>query len=138
MNILVVADYPRPRQQAAGVFNERSVKALRQFCNRIEVVAHRPYVPRLLSFFPLRARWKTYADIKKFEVRDGIPVYRPAYLQIPSVSAAFWADKGAFFCCRRIVRELHRRARFDAILSFDLLTGGGLAWRLGHELGIPA
>ena len=138
MNILVVADYPRPKQQSSGVFNERSVKELRRFCRTIEVVAHHPYFPRLLSAFPIVSRWKTYADIKKFEVRDGISIYRPAYLQIPCMAAAFWLDRGAFFWCRRIVRELHRRARFDAIMSFDLLTAGGLAWRLGHDLGIPA
>jgi glycosyltransferase involved in cell wall biosynthesis len=33
---------------------------------------------------------------------------------------------------------LHREVGFDAILSFDLARTGGLAWRLGRELGIPA
>ena len=33
---------------------------------------------------------------------------------------------------------MHRRARFDAIISFDLVGAGGLAWRLSRELGIPA
>jgi glycosyltransferase involved in cell wall biosynthesis len=33
---------------------------------------------------------------------------------------------------------LHRRYRFDAIVSFDLYDIGGLAWRLAYDLGIPA
>jgi glycosyltransferase involved in cell wall biosynthesis len=33
---------------------------------------------------------------------------------------------------------LHHRVGFDAILSFDLAVTGGLAWRLGRDLGIPA
>jgi len=33
---------------------------------------------------------------------------------------------------------MHRRTRFDAILSFDLVATGGLAWRLGRYLQIPA
>jgi glycosyltransferase involved in cell wall biosynthesis len=33
---------------------------------------------------------------------------------------------------------LHRQIGFDAILSFDLAITGGLAWRLGRDLGIPA
>jgi glycosyltransferase involved in cell wall biosynthesis len=33
---------------------------------------------------------------------------------------------------------MHRRVNFDAILSFDLLGAGGIAWRVGRELSIPA
>jgi glycosyltransferase involved in cell wall biosynthesis len=33
---------------------------------------------------------------------------------------------------------MHRRVSFDAIVSFDLYGAGGLAWRLGKDLGIPA
>jgi glycosyltransferase involved in cell wall biosynthesis len=33
---------------------------------------------------------------------------------------------------------MHKQSRFDAIISFDLMGAGGLAWRLGRELGIPA
>ena len=73
-----------------------------------------------------------------FEVRDGVAIHRPAYFQIPRLGSAYWIDRGAFFWCRRKARELHRRFNFDAIISFDLLGSGGLAWRLGYDLGIPA
>jgi glycosyltransferase involved in cell wall biosynthesis len=73
-----------------------------------------------------------------FEVCEGISIHRPAYLQLPRVGSAFWIDRGAFFWCRGIARELHRRIGFDAILSFDLLGTGGVAWRLGQDLRIPA
>jgi glycosyltransferase involved in cell wall biosynthesis len=33
---------------------------------------------------------------------------------------------------------MHRRAHFDAILAFDLIATGGLAWKLGRDLEIPA
>jgi hypothetical protein len=33
---------------------------------------------------------------------------------------------------------MHRRTRFDVIHSFDLAATGGLAWRMGRDLGIPA
>jgi glycosyltransferase involved in cell wall biosynthesis len=41
-------------------------------------------------------------------------------------------------CSRRLARRLHHQVGFDAILSFDLAVTGGLAWRLGRDLGIPA
>jgi glycosyltransferase involved in cell wall biosynthesis len=72
------------------------------------------------------------------EVLDGVSIHRPAYLQIPRLGSAFWIDRGAFFWCRRIARELHRRVGFDSILSFDLFGAGPLAWRIGHDLRIPA
>jgi glycosyltransferase involved in cell wall biosynthesis len=33
---------------------------------------------------------------------------------------------------------MHRRTRFDAIISFDLIGAGGLAWRLARDLQLPA
>jgi teichuronic acid biosynthesis glycosyltransferase TuaC len=37
-----------------------------------------------------------------------------------------------------LAKELHLRARFDAILSFGLVGAGGIAWKIGRDLGIPA
>ena len=72
------------------------------------------------------------------EIRDGTRVHRLAYLHVPKIGIAFWQDRGAFLCCRQTARELHQRIGFDAIVSFDLLRTGGLAWRLAQDLGIPA
>jgi glycosyltransferase involved in cell wall biosynthesis len=33
---------------------------------------------------------------------------------------------------------MHRKQKFDAILSFDVIGCGGLAWRIARDLGIPA
>jgi glycosyltransferase involved in cell wall biosynthesis len=33
---------------------------------------------------------------------------------------------------------MHQRVGFDVIVSFDLALTGGLTWRLGRELGLPA
>jgi glycosyltransferase involved in cell wall biosynthesis len=66
-----------------------------------------------------------------------VPVYRPAYLQIPCFGGAFWLDRGAELFSARQVDRLHRAERFDAILSYSLIAGG-LAWRLGRRLGIAA
>jgi glycosyltransferase involved in cell wall biosynthesis len=135
MKLLVIANYPRRSHQFAGIFNARCIAILGEFCDRVEVIAHRPYVPFFLSHNP---RWKSWIVPKGPEVVDGILIHRPVYLQVPRVRSDFWIDKGAFFWCRRLARELHHRIGFDAILSFNLLGAGGLAWRLGYDLGIPA
>ena len=56
---------------------------------------------------------------------------------IPYVAGSFWFDRGAFFRCRQRIRELNDKVHFDAIISFDLLGAGGIAWRARQDLGIP-
>lgn len=120
----------------AASFNERSVVALQDLCEETRVLAPRPYAPPVLSSF--HRRWKTYRDIPSYELRNNVAVYRPAYLQLPKMTGSFCIDGGAFLWCRRIAQRLHRLVGFDAILSFDLLGAGVIAWKIGRDLGIPA
>jgi glycosyltransferase involved in cell wall biosynthesis len=82
-------------------------------------------------------RWQIYARIPAYEMRQSIPVYRPAYPQMPCLGGAFWGDQAAFWWCRRTAMQMHHRMQFDALLAFDIIGVGGLAWRLGHTLGLP-
>lgn len=133
--LVLVSNYPHSGYLFSGIFNERSILALNELCEKVEVLAPRPYAPSfVVSLVP---RWQAYARILRHEVRNGIPVHRPAYLQIPR-GGAFWTDPGIFLWCRCLAKQMHARVRFDAILSFDLVEAGGTAWRLGRELGIPA
>jgi teichuronic acid biosynthesis glycosyltransferase TuaC len=137
MKLLVLASsYPYNQYTAAGIYNERSVLALKDLCETVEVMVPRPLGAPLLS--RLSPRWNSYAGLRNHEVRRGVSVFRPGYLQIPRVSPAFWADPGTYFLCRSQACAMHQRARFDAILAFGLAAVGGLAWRLGQHLGIPA
>lgn len=137
LRLLVVAgSYPFPDRAFAGVFNERSVLALKEMCEVVEVLAPRPFVPPGLSF--LHRRWKSYSSIRGRELRNGVQVHRPAYLQVPRIGSGFWVDKGAFLRCRDLMRRRHEQMRFEAILAFDLSAAGGLAWRLAEDLSIPA
>jgi teichuronic acid biosynthesis glycosyltransferase TuaC len=134
--LVVVSNYPHPGHRFSGIFNERSVNALKENCELVAVLAPRPYVPNVLTNFLPPGRWEAYAEVKSFEVRNGIAVYRPPYLQLPRVAASFWQDRGAYFCCVKTVRKLMARHKFDAILSFGLDGSGGLAWRLARRFGI--
>ena len=137
MNILVLpSQYPYPGFPSCGIFNERGVGALSKLCESVEVLTPRPYVPPFFSF--LSPRWKAYDTAIGYETRNGISVYRPAYPQIPGIDGAFFNDQAAFFCSRRRSKKMHRRRRFDVILSFDLNGTGVMAWRIGRYLGIPS
>ena len=136
--LVVVSNYPYAEHEFTGVFNERCVAALRAQCEAVEVLAPRPYAPQLFRRAALVPRWRSYAAIKPYEVRNGVAIYRPAYIRVPRLGSNFWLGTGAYLLCRRQVREMHRRVRFDAILAFDLVAAGDLASRLGRDLGIPA
>jgi glycosyltransferase involved in cell wall biosynthesis len=137
LKILVLAsNYPNTARPLAAAFNEKSVAALRGLCEQVTVLAPRPYTPPLFS--SLKARWRTYSEIPSHEIRNGVQVYRPAYLQFPGMPTSFSIDGSAFLWCRRVAKRMHKRIGFDVILSFDLLGAGALAWKLGRDLGIPA
>lgn len=137
MNILVVApNYPYPAYRSSGIFNEKCAHALSKLCDQVHVLVPSPYVPPLLP--SLVPRWKAYATAPRYKTENGISVYRPAVPVVPGIAQALWADRGAFLWCRQAARKMHRRTRFDAIISFDLKGAGGLAWRIGRDLDIPA
>ena len=124
MKVLVLAqNYPYPGHSLAAPFNEHSVKALRDLCDGVEVLVPRPYAPPALS--SLVPRWQVYAQIPAYEMRKGIPVYRPAHPQLPRLGGAFWGDQAAFWWCRRTVMQMHHRMQFDALLAFDIIGVGG-------------
>jgi glycosyltransferase involved in cell wall biosynthesis len=133
--LILAQNYPYAARPLAATFNERSVTALQELCDDVAVLVPRPYAPPLLS--SLVPRWQVQGCIPAYDVRHGIPVYRPAYLQLPRLGGAFCVDYMAFLGCRQTAKTMHHRLRFDAILAFDIVGVGGLAWRLGRTLGIP-
>jgi glycosyltransferase involved in cell wall biosynthesis len=133
--LLIPANYPHPGAEWSGAQNEHSALALQGIVRHLEVLMPRPYVPRLLAFSD---RWRAYATIPRGHIRRGIPVHRPPYMALPGIFRGFWHSQAAFAFSRRLAAALHREVGFDAILSFDLASAGGLAWRLGAALGIPA
>jgi teichuronic acid biosynthesis glycosyltransferase TuaC len=134
--LLVASHYPLSTQPFWGVPNERAALALRELGTQLVVLAPRPYAPPVLS--ALSPRWNRYRLMAAHESRNGIDIYRPSYLQIPRIGSAIWNDPGTFIFCRRTVAAIFETFRFEAVLSFDLMATGGIAWRVGRMCGVPA
>jgi glycosyltransferase involved in cell wall biosynthesis len=136
MNLLLIpASYPYPASPQIGAQNERCARVINEYVDHLVVISPRPWIPRVLA---LRPRWRSYASIPCHYVSDGIEVYRPSTFVVPGVMETIWPNEVAYHGIRSLVRKLQCKHRFDAILSFDLYSAGGLAWRLGRDLGIPA
>ena len=131
--LLIPASYPHPGAEWAGIFNEHSALALQRDVRHIEVLVPTPYVPRLLASSD---RWRTWTARERLQ--RGVRVHRATYPVLPKIFQGFWPTRAAALFVRRRARILHGRVGFDAILSFDLARTGGLAWRLGRDLGVPA
>ena len=137
MNLLiVVTNYPHAGHPSAGAFNERSARGLQALGHRIEVLAPRPYVPHALAL--CRSRWGAYDQIIEHETRDGVVIYRPAYFQLPGTGGALRPDWCAYHACVRRLTDRHKSETYEAILAFNLVVAGGVAWRLARRFGIPA
>ncbi len=134
--LVIVPYYPHESHPYSGAFNERTVQILKSFCECVEVVVPRPYTPKLFSKFS--HRWRTYANIPPFELRNGVPIFRPVYFTFPKIGGALTREMSCYLGTRKTIRKRHEKVGFDAILSFDLYGAGSLAWRIGRDLGIPA
>ena len=134
--LVVVTNYPHAGHLSSGAFNERSVRTLQELGHRVEVLAPRPYVPRILA--ACHPRWRAYDQMVADETRRGVPVYRPAYVQLPGIGGVLRPDQGAYLSCARRLSKRHKAKPYDAILAFNLIGAGGLAWRLARRLAIPA
>jgi teichuronic acid biosynthesis glycosyltransferase TuaC len=134
--LTVVANYPHAGHPYSGAFNECSARVLKELGHQVEVLAPRPYVPRRLAAW--HPRWSAYDQISEQEIRGGVWVYRPPYLQLPGLRGLLNPDLGAYLSCVGALKWRHRHQPYDAILAFSLIGAGGLAWRLGRRLDIPA
>src|SRR5918996_292755 len=134
--LMVVTNYPNAGHPYSGAFNERSALSLKNLGYEVEVLAPRPYVPRAIARW--NSRWGAYHRIPDQEMRDGIQVFRPAYLQVPLLGGALQPDFSAYLNAFRPLHRRHQAKPFDAVLGFNLIGAGGLAWRLGRRLRIPA
>lgn len=134
--LMVVTNYPNSGHPYSGAFNERCARALKSLGYGVDVLALRPYVPEVIARW--NPRWRAYRQIAEHETRDGIAIYRPAYVQLPLLGGALRPDFGAYLNAIRFLRRRHEAKPFDAIVAFNLIGAGGLAWRLARRLQIPA
>jgi teichuronic acid biosynthesis glycosyltransferase TuaC len=135
VNILVVSsNYPHAGHPYSGAFNEKLAGVMTRLGAGVVVLSPKPYVPPLLS--NLVPRWKAYGRAAKFDLRNGIHIYRPTYPQIPHFGSGLSADWLAFLWCWSMAKKLHSRLIFDAVLALDMMGPGVMGWRIAKMLGI--
>lgn len=106
------------------------VDALHRFCD-VKVVAPVPYFPKIKIF----KRWSEFSTIEKAERHDGVDVFHPRYVVIPSVE--WFSGYSYHYCLRNFLSKLRASFPFDVIHAHSVYPDGFGAVRLGRELNVP-
>ncbi|WP_437131855.1 teichuronic acid biosynthesis protein TuaC [Bacillus atrophaeus] len=134
MKILwITSVYPSAQKPGEGVFHETQAQELYKLGIDITVICPRPFHPA-----PVRMLKKAYRkkDARpEYEIRKGIPVYRPLYQALPGQLK--WAQPH-----RRIAASVLRtirknRLNAELIHAHFAMPSGGTAAIVSQALGIP-
>jgi glycosyltransferase involved in cell wall biosynthesis len=126
--------YSSPTQPGKSPGNTRILHAMRRYAD-IEVVAPLPFYPE-----PAARRYPSLHAVTKVPLHeydeDGSTVHHPRTLHVPRFARALYAT---LFGASLIgpVANLHRKRRFDALLSAWAYPDGTAAVAIGRALSIP-
>ncbi len=135
MKVLILShQYPHASNSTIGCFVHEQVKALRERCEVI-VVSPTPVTSPIMR--RLKAHWPYYAEkAKKTEV-EGVEVYHPRYMHLPTK----WGFTIDGFSMRAALKDLFDQLKktfsFDLIHAHTLCPDGFAATRLGLEMDVP-
>jgi len=127
--------YPNSVEPHHGIFTETSLRQqLRHHAMQSIVVAPVPWFPSRAGMF---GRYARYARVPREEVRNGVRVLHPRYLNLPSVGM-YLAPWSLFHAARRAVDALLERGDdFDVIDAHYFYPDGVAASMLGRHYGKP-
>jgi len=135
MRVLVLShQYPHALNSTIGCFVHEQVKALRKHCE-VVVISPTPVTSPIMRRF--KPYWPYYASRPRKTEVEGIMVYRPRYMHLPT-KWGFPLD--AFLMCLALgglLNRLKETFSFDLIHAHTLCPDGVAAAWLGRRMGIP-
>lgn len=133
--LLLTHLFPNPDNPKLGTFFRNKALALKRVGCRVTVVAPVPWVPFPLGMVP-RYRDKV-VSVKSWEM-EGMEIHYPRFVRPPGAWFRAWEGRSIHLASRHLIRQLHARACFDAVIGGMLTNDGDAASRVGRDLRIPA
>lgn len=135
MKVLVLShQYPHTLNSTIGCFVHEQVKALRRNCELV-VVSPTPVTSPIMR--RLKPYWPYYAEKSRKTEVEGIEVYHPRYMHLPTK----WGFPLDAFLMRLALRGLFDRLKetfgFDLIHAHTICPDGFAAAWLGCRVGTP-
>ena len=125
--------FPNASNPVMGVFVRNRMQAVHNRGeNQVDVVAPIPYSSKALPV----AAWRRYAAVPQQEKIGDLTVFHPRYPVVPKISLPF-QGLSMFLSSYRLVKRLHRDARYDCIDAHYVYPDGFAAVLLGRALDLP-
>jgi hypothetical protein len=133
MNVLTYTSlFPNAEMPEHGIFVARRMTAFAEVTShRLEVVAPVPYFP---SFIPAPVRWKSWARVPREEVREGVRVHHPRYLNPPVVGMEYYGRLMAAGTEAMVTKLLRGPFPFDVIDAHFVYPDGYAALKIAAKL----
>jgi glycosyltransferase involved in cell wall biosynthesis len=133
--LLLTHLFPNPANPKLGTFFRNKALALKRVGCRVTVVAPVPAVPFPLGMHP---RYRDRIVPLRTAEWEGMEIHYPRFVRPPGAWFRPWEGRSIHLACRSLIRQLHKRENFDAVIG-GMLTNDGLAALLaGRDLGLPA
>lgn len=134
LRLLAICNYPSERRPAHQVFVRALLLKLAARGVDVTVIAPEPTLWRVGELFGRGV-------VPHFEMRDGLPIYRPRYLNLPHAKLPVGGRMQRWSCAsyKNAVLSVARKleTEFDLCYAHFLYPQGQAAAALGDELGIP-
>ena len=133
--LLLTHLFPNPANPKLGTFFRNKALALKRVGCRITVVAPVPSVPFPLGRLP---RYRGNVFQERSGEMEGIEIHYPRFVRPPGAWFRPYEGTSMHRASRALIRRLHERERFEAVIGGMLTNDGHAALLSGRELGIPA
>lgn len=130
---MLSATFPSNADPFRGVFVKERIKALAALPEfDVRVVSPVPWSPPIKQF----AEWYKLSQYARYEILDGLQVYRPRYPMLPKIGG-YVHSQLMFSSVGRFVEKLRAQYPFDLLDSHFVFPNGVVAARLAQKYQIP-
>lgn len=134
-NVLVISHmYPSSANGVLGIFVHKQVQKLIEEGCKVKVICPVPYVPSFLGISP---KLKSYIQIPKTAVIDGVEVFYPRYIEFPR---GFFLQHSGFFMylgIKKVIEKIRSNFKFEIIHAHTAIPVGFSAMLVSSRYKCP-
>jgi len=135
IRVLVISSmYPKNIDPTAGIFVQNQIEHFTNVDCRVNVISPLPYSPRILW---VRAKWKEYGQVPKYDVIDGISVYYPRYIRLPGTWFHSISCYAMYYGIGRVLGSVIKEFKPHILHAYTATPGGYVGLMAKKKYDIP-
>lgn len=127
--------YPSTFSEVLGIFVHEQAKALASKNIEIKVISPQPWAP-----FPINRmnkKWKAYSEIPYRQIREGIEVFYPKYLEVPGSYLGHYSGESMYLGIKTLIDKIYNNFKFNLIHAHTAYPDGFAALWLKMKYNSP-